>query len=264
MITILYVIIFFLGASVGSFLNVLIMRMINNESFVSGRSHCDHCQKVLRWYDMIPIVSYFWYRGYSRCCKKKLSIQYPIVESLVGSLLVWWLLMGALFFRLVASPLSTMQPLFWLVMAIILTGIFISDLFYGLIPSPFVWGGVVLTVVYRVILMVAGVYQGVDLFWSIIAAIGAAGFFWFLRYITKGKGMGEGDVTLAILVGLILGWPRVITGVMSSFILGATISLILIIFRKKTLRQTIPFGPFMILGIVLGLLCGEKILRILF
>lgn len=172
--------------------------------------------------------------------------------------------MGTLFFRLVASPLSTMQPLFWLVIAIILIGIFVTDLFYGLIPSPFVWVGVVLTIIYRVILMVAGAYQGVDLLLSIIAGMGAAGFFWLLRYITKGKGMGEGDVILAFFVGIILGWPRVVVGVMSSFILGALSALILMLFGKKKFGQTIPFGPFMIMGVVVGLLWGEQILRLLF
>lgn len=264
MISGMYIFVFVVGTAIGSFLNVLIMRMIKGENFVTGRSRCDHCKKTLSWYDMIPIVSYCWYKGYSRCCKVRLSLQYPIVESLVGILFVWWLLVGTLFFRLVASPLSTMQPLFWLVIAIILIGIFVTDLFYGLIPSPFVWGGVVLTIIYRVILMMAGVYQGLDLFLSIIVGIGASGFFWLLRYITKGKGMGEGDVILAVFVGILLGWPRVVVGVMSSFILGAVIALILMFFGKKKFGQTIPFGPFMIMGVVVGLLWGEQILTMLF
>lgn len=253
-----------IGASVGSFLNVLIMRMIEGEDFIKGRSHCDHCRKTLTWYEMIPIVSFLWYRGRSRCCKKPLSYQYPIVEALIGVLFVWWILMGALFFRLVTSPLSTMQPVFWLVIAIILMGIFVTDLFYGLIPSPFVWGGVVLTGLYRIGLVMAGAYQGVDLFLSILSAIGASGFFWLLRSITKGKGMGEGDVILAVLVGFILGWPRVVVGVMSSFIIGAVVAIGLIMVGKKKFGQTVPFGPFMITGIIVGLLWGERVLSLLF
>lgn len=243
---------------------MLIMRMIVGEEFVKGRSHCDHCRKTLAWYEMIPIFSFLFLKGRSSCCKKKLSYQYPIVEVLIGILFVWWVVMGTLFFRLVMSPVSTMQPLFWLVVGVILTGILIADLFYGLIPSPFVWGGVLLTVLYRLSLIFAGVYRGVDLIWSMVSAVGAAGFFWFLRFITKGKGMGEGDVILAVLVGLILGWPRVFVGVMSSFILGALISVLLLVFGKKKFGQTIPFGPFMVLGVLVGLLWGEKILILLF
>ena len=258
-----YLLVFWVGASVGSFLNVLIMRTIQGRDWVRGRSVCDHCGKELHWYEMVPLLSYACYRGRSRCCGRPLSIQHPVVETLVGLLFVWWLTIGSLFFRLVAEPLSTLQPLFWLLLGLILISILVSDLFYGLIPSPFVGAGVVLVLLYRLILAFSGVYQWSDYLFSLGAAAGAWAFFWFLRYVTKEKGMGDGDVILAFLMGLVLGWPKIMIGVLASFVTGSIISLGLVLSGSRKLRSTVPFGPFMIIGIAVALLWGKQLLTLI-
>lgn len=258
-----YVLLFFLGAAVGSFLNVLISRSIEGKDWQRGRSKCDHCGKVLSWYDMIPVVSYIVYRGRSKCCGKRLSMQHPVVEIMVGTLFVWWLAVGTLFFQLVSQPLSLIQPLYWLIIGIILLTIFIADWSYGLIPTVFVSLGVVMTILYRLILIWLGPYQVIDLGLSLVSALGAAMFFASLRWVTRGRGMGDGDVILAFLLGLILSWPKVIPGILAGFVLGAGVSLLLIALRLKTLKSTIPFGPFMISGFVVTLLYGSKLLALL-
>lgn len=263
MVFILYLLVFLLGGAVGSFLNVLISRSVAGKDWVRGRSQCDHCAQPLSWYDMIPVLSYLVYRGRSRCCGKSLTPQHVIVETLMGSLFVWWLAMGSLFFRLVTEPLATVQPLFWLITGILLSGIFVADLFYGLIPSPFVAAGVVFTLLYRIGLGWAGVYQWRDLALSLAAAVLAWGFFYFLRAVTHEKGMGDGDVILAFLLGLLLGWPRVLVGVLASFVIGAAVSLILVIVGNKKMSSTVPFGPFMIIGTAVALIWGENILHLI-
>lgn len=258
-----YLLIFFLGAAVGSFLNVMISRSIKGEDWVRGRSRCDYCQKTLSWFDMIPLLSYIAYRGKSRCCHKKLSIQHPIVELLTGLLFVWWVTMGTVFFRLVMHPLSTLQPIYWLLMGIILIGIFVMDMFYGLIPTTFVYMGVVMTIVYRIILGFSHVYQWTDLVMSLLAAFMTWLFFYFLRYITKGRGMGEGDVILAIFMGLVLSFPKIYAGLLISFVTGAIVSTLLLAIKVKKMRSTIPFGPFMVIGMILALVIGDRIIALI-
>lgn len=106
---------FFLGTIVGSFVNVVIHRSIEGEQWIKGRSKCDHCGKVLPWYDMFPLLSYFVLQGKSRCCHKPLSISHPVVEFLTGILFVWWYWGGTFFFQLAQAPFSVVQPFFWLI-----------------------------------------------------------------------------------------------------------------------------------------------------
>lgn len=246
--------IFMLGTAVGSFLNVLISRTATGEAWVKGRSRCDHCQRVLSWYELVPIVSYIVLRGRTKCCGKKLSYQHPLVESLVGLLFLWWAALSSGFFLLVTEPGRTVQPLFWLVTGVILFAIAIADLYYGVIPLPFLLTGIGIAVLYRIVLITSGTYQAIDLWRSILSALGLAGFYLFLRIITRGKGMGEGDVWLALYLGLILAWPRVYQATMIAFIMGAVVGVGLIVLKLKTRKDTVPFGPFMILGALVSLL----------
>lgn len=248
-----YLLIFFLGAAVGSFLNVLVSRTVEGEAWVSGRSRCDHCRKELLWYEMVPLLSYLVMRGRSSCCGKRLSYQHPLVEGLVGLLFVWWVALSSAFFLLVTEPGRTVQPLFWLVTGVILVAIAIADLYYGVIPLPFVLLGAGLAVVYRVILIFGGAYQLPDLGKSLLSAISLSGFYGLLRVVTRGRGMGEGDVWLALYLGLLLSWPRVWIGTMAAFITGAIVGVGLIVFKIKSRKETIPFGPFMVLGALIGL-----------
>ncbi|PIW08178.1 hypothetical protein COW38_01220 [Candidatus Collierbacteria bacterium CG17_big_fil_post_rev_8_21_14_2_50_45_7] len=256
-----FILTFFLGASVGSFVNVLIDRTMRNEDWVRGRSHCDHCKKTLAWYDMVPIVSYFIYLGKSRCCGRPLSFRYPIVEIIVGLLFTWWLGVGFVFFQLVKAPLIVIQPLFWLLIGIILTILAMADLFYGVVIMPIVWVGMGLTMIYRLVLLYYGVFQGIDLVNSLILATVFFGFFWSLWKVTKGRGMAEGDMYVAGLMGLLLGWPSGVVAMMGSFVLGAIVGVFLIVTRLRTRKQTVPFVPFMVASILIALLWGEQIIR---
>ncbi len=258
-----FILTFFLGAAVGSFINVLIDRSIEGEDWVRGRSHCDHCKKELTWYDLIPILSFVIYRGRSRCCKTKLSYRYPLVEIIVGLLFGWWLMVGFWFFRLVVAPLSIVQPLFWLMTGIVLLILALADLFYGVVMMPIVWIGSATVIIYRVILWSYGAYQMSDLLISILVAALFYGFFWFLYKVTNGRGMADGDMYVALYMGLLLGWPRGILALGLSFILGAFVGVILISTGMRKRKDTLPFVPFMVTAIMISLLYGEQIIRFL-
>lgn len=254
---------FVLGSVVGSFVNLLIDRTILGEDWVRGRSHCDHCRKTLAWYDMVPILSFLVYRGRSRCCHAPLSYRYLIIESLVGLLFVWWLAVGFWFFRLVSAPLSMLQPGFWLVSGILLLILAMADLMYGVVLLPIVWVGSILTLAYRFILLYFGAYQLRDLQNTLLFGAGSFLFFWLLWKLTRGRGMAEGDMYGALYMGLLLGYPKGLIGMMGSFVLGAMVGVVLIVTKLRSRKDTLPFVPFMVASCVISLVWGEQIIRFL-
>ncbi|MFH1244699.1 MAG: prepilin peptidase [bacterium] len=254
---------FFLGAAVGSFINVLIDRTVHGEDWVRGRSHCDYCKKKLAWYDMIPIMSYLLYRGKSRCCRVKLSYRYPIVETMVGLLFGWWLMVGFWFFQLASAPLVVIQPAFWLLTGITIIILILTDLFYGVVLLPIVWLGVSMTLIYRLVLWHFEAYRTVDLMTSLIVALIAFGLFWSLYKLTKGRGMADGDMYVAAYVGLLTGWPRGALALGLSFVLGAIVGVSLMVFRLRSRNDTLPFVPFMMVAMLIVLVWGERLIGFL-
>jgi leader peptidase (prepilin peptidase) / N-methyltransferase len=248
-----------LGAAIGSFLNVLISRTVAGRDWVRSRSTCDHCGKPLAWYDLIPIFSYIAYRGRSRCCQKQLSWQHPIVEALMGSLLVWWYVVGMAFFQLVNSPLRSFQAGYWLLIGIVLVVIVISDWRYRLVPVVPVLLAIIISFLYRSAVFVWGPMNLVDYATYLLVALLAWAFFAILHYGTGGRGMGMGDVYIAPLYGLLLGWPRGMVALVLSFWIGAVVGIIAILIFGRTRKSTLPFAPFMVLGMVIALLYGQEI-----
>lgn len=250
---------FLLGLAVGSFLNVLIYRTAKGESWVTGRSRCDHCQQKIAWYDNIPLLSFLWLRGKSRCCGRNIPRSYPLVEFMTGSLFVWWYLAGSLFFKLTISPLPTLQPLFWLLVGILLLVIFVTDLLYMIIPDSAVISLLVLTLAYRFYLTITGVMQLHDLiwtFWGMLIGLGVIGGLWL---VTQGKGMGLGDVKYTAPMAWLLGWPKILVGLFLAFMSGGIVASLLLLLGKKKFGQKVPFGPFLVVGTVLSLLVGDAI-----
>ncbi len=226
---------------------------------MEGRSRCPKCKKQIRALDNIPLFSYLLLHGRCRYCKKTISKSYPVVEFLTGILFVWWYLGGTLFFRLAQSPFDLIQPTFWLVVGLLLLAIFFADLTYGLIPDILVFILVGMSFLYRLILTTNGLMQPQDFWLSVISGFGASLFFLLLIFITRGKGMGMGDAKLSFALGLVLGWPRIFIGLFTSFISGAIIASILVLFGKRKFGQTVPFGPFLVLGTIVALAWGEKL-----
>lgn len=251
---------FILGAAVGSFLNVVISRSLNNEQWVKGRSHCDHCDKPLAWFDLFPLLSYLMLGGKSRCCKTALSISHPVVEFLTGTMFVWWFWGSSIFFQLTKAPFQFIQPAFWLMVGILLLIIFFIDLRSMIIPDWAVGSLFVLTLLYRLSLTLTGVMVRTDLISTVVASLVVGLFFFCLWYFTKGKGMGFGDVKFVILMTLLLGWPQILVGLFLSFNIGAVVGVFLLLTKKKGLKQQIPFGPFLVISTLATLVLGDQIL----
>jgi len=216
------------GLAVGSFLNVLIDRLPQGKNVITGRSQCDYCGKTLRWFELVPLLSFFIQRGRCRRCHNKLSWQYPIVE-----------LVTAVAFAYGANPLVFSSLLV----------IFVADLKYQIIPDSMVVMGVI------------GVI-GVIGEKNVASGFGAAAFFLLLWLVTRGKGMGLGDVKLAFLMGLLLGFPNIIIASYLAFLTGAASGVILILLGKKKLKEKIAFGPFLVAGTVIALIWGEQLLTV--
>jgi len=280
---------FVLGLAVGSFLNVLIDRIPQGQSPFKGRSYCDKCKKTLKWYDMIPVLSFLILKGKCRYCRTHISFYYPLVEFITGVMfvIVFAYVYGlrstdyGLSFSILNSPFGLAQGgqfstfLYYLFILPSFIVIFFTDLKYGIIPDKIVYPSVVIFTIYHLSILPSaslragnfpfGLAQGgqFSIFNYLLSGIGAFIFFLVLFLITKGKGMGFGDVKLAFLLGLFLGFPKILAALYLAFLTGALIGSILIIWRKKKLKGgTIPFGPFLIIGTVLSLFFGEKILRL--
>lgn len=210
----MFYLIIILGFLIGSFISAVTYRIPRNLGFIKGRSFCDSCKKELTWYDNIPLFSYLFYLGKSRCCGKKISIRYPLIELASA--------IGIIF----------LSPINYLLFVLCLC-IFIIDLEYQIIPDELSW-----------LILLFGLinFSFVNIF---------AGFFFSLLLltlylITKGRGMGLGDVKLAIALGIWLGLERGIIWLMYSFIIGGIVAGILLLLKRAKLKTKIAFGPFLI------------------
>ena len=252
-------ILFVFGTIIGSFLSVVILRSISGENWAKGRSRCDSCRKTIFWYDNIPLLSFLILKGKCRHCKKQILPLHPMVEVLTGVLFMWWYWGGFLFFKLTQAPFSILQPIFWLIVGLILIYIFIIDLNYMIIPDGAVIALTGLAIIYRLSLSISGIMQIHDLYTTLLAALLSFGFFFALWYFTKGKGMGFGDVKLSIPLALLLGSQKTIVGMFFAFVIGAVVGLILVAFGKSKMKTAIPFGPFLIIGTAISLIWGDFI-----
>lgn len=240
---------FILGLFFGSFILVVADRSGRNVSFITGRSICESCKHALSWYELIPLFSFLLQAGRCRHCKAKLSWWYPMSEFVTGLVL-------ALVFVFTISfglPLVILYEL----ISLCLLAICFADMKYEIIPFSVVIVAIIATAVLLSLSAFSNYPQ------HILSAGGAGFFFLTIFLVTKGRGMGFGDVMYSIFMGLLLGFPGILLGLYLSFIVGALLSLVLIVLKKKKLRGgTIPFGPFLVLGTFIMMIWGQAIIRL--
>src|SRR3989344_282688 len=251
------VFVFAIGLCIGSFLNCVIYRLEKGESFVKGRSYCPHCKHSLMWLDLVPVFSFLFLRGKCRYCKGKISAQYPIIEIVTG-----------LAFLLIANfqlPITNVGGLvnliFLLYMSSSLIVIFVYDVKFYLIPDKVLFPTVGIAFVFR---LVASFFIGnwvLGLGNYVLAALISSGFFLAIYLISRGAWMGFGDVKLAVLMGLVLGFPNILAALFLAFFFGAIIGIGAIFLQKKGLKSEIPFGPFLIVGTFMAMFFGGQIIN---
>lgn len=241
------VLFFILGAIFGSFGNVLILRIPKGESVVSPRSRCNSCQALIRWYDNIPIFSWFILRGKCRTCGSKFSIRYPIVELISG------LLFAGVFLRFGWSwTFLEMLPFLFALLVVS-----VIDIDHFLLPDVFTLSGIVIGLV--------GAFLNPErLFMD--AALGVlfgGGFLWTLAYfyylLRKEDGMGGGDIKLLAWMGAVLGWKAIPFIIVVASVTGSIVGIIVAVRSKKGMKAMIPFGPYLALGAVLFVFAGQSL-----
>ena len=238
------------GLIIGSFLNVVILRFDDLKTIFFTRSHCPKCKKEIPWYDLFPFFSYIALRGKCRACKDDISVQYPLVE--VGTALVFILLFWRFGFSWEFAVLLIISS----ILMIVLT----YDMLHYLVADILVWICLGLWAVYLLVdylFLHASIHV---LLGSLYGGLALGGFLGLLVLISKEKWMGAGDIKLGFLLGAISFWPLVLLSAFSAFTLGSIISLILIFARRKTMKDTIPFAPFLILGAYITLFWGPQII----
>jgi len=251
-----------LGLVVGSFLNVCIDRLPQNKSIAYPPSHCEACQHKLAVKDLIPVFSYLRLRGRCRYCQASIPRKLMWVELATAVIFAF------LYWRCVILKPEIGEPelgiaafgvlAFYACLFII---IFVIDLEHGLILNKVVYPGMVAA-------LLLALYpwpwfsESIGMRVAYAALGGAAGFavFLLIALVSRG-GMGWGDVKLAALMGLAIGFPLVFVAIIMAAILGGIVAVALMIAKKRTRRQTIPFGPFLALAAMVTLLWGSNILR---
>jgi leader peptidase (prepilin peptidase)/N-methyltransferase len=242
-----------IGLVMGSFLGVLIDRLPQDES-IGGRSHCDYCGKPLRPLDLIPVCSYFMLGGKTSCCKKPLSLFYPLIELTTAAAYLF------VYFWLVFSGVVPSMILLAFYCAIVsaLIVILFADMKYHIIPDE-------MNIVLIFVALLMHIYmssQISELLGFFGAGLAVGGSMLALFLITKGKGLGFGDVKFAFIMGFLLGLEGGFIALYISFILGGVISTILLLSKKSKMKTKIAFGPFLIIGTVSMIFFGEKIISI--
>ena len=241
------VILFILGLFIGSFLGVLVDRIPRKENVIKGHSHCENCKKELSWYDLLPVFSYVFLKGKCRYCKTKLPLFYPVIEITTGILLS---LVYFFFYTQNAIVLS-----YYLIIVSVFIVIFFTDLKYGIIPNKVIFPAIIVSFVFLF-------FQRSLLLNHVLSGLLSFAFFIVISYsffmITKRESMGGGDIKLSFFLGLFLGFPNIIVSLYLAFLTGALVSIILILWKKKSFQKdTLPFGSFMALGALVSLFLGN-------
>jgi leader peptidase (prepilin peptidase)/N-methyltransferase len=250
------------GTMIGSFLNVVVYRMPLGRSVVSPPSACPHCDTPLRALDNVPLVSWLALRGRCRTCASPISARYPLVE--LGTALLFALIAWAFLPPVLAgggAP-AVLELVAFLYLGAVSVALALIDADTMTLPNRII---VPSYAVGAVLLGLAGVLAQ-D--WQALlgAGIGAIGLFGLYLGLALAKpgGMGFGDVKLAALLGLYLGFiglPQLAVGVLAAFLLGGAVGVALVVSRRATRRTAIPFGPWMIAGAWVGILAGGPIVE---
>jgi leader peptidase (prepilin peptidase) / N-methyltransferase len=237
-----YLVSLLVGLVIGSFLNVVIWRVPRHESLVRPGSHCPACGAAIRWHDNIPVASWLLLRGRCRDCGSHISVRYPLVEAITGVAFVLAFTRFGVAWELLVA---------WFFIAAMVAVAFI-DYDHMIIPTRIVLPGTVIG-------LVASIALHPQQWWVYLAgSLGAGAFMFALAMIWSG-GMGPGDIRMALFMGAVLG-KYVILALFFAFVLGGLVGGYLILSKRRSRKDKIPFGPYLALGSVLAVLAGQTLL----
>ena len=252
-----YIGIFLLGAIFGSFSNVCIYRLPNNKTISKGRSYCNSCNKEIRWFDNIPLISYIILRGKCRSCNAKISFQYVLVEFLSG---ISFVFIYYVFGLSITSVLLAILSIFFII-------IFFIDLKHYIIPNELTFP-----------LMVIGFLKSFDpnlnqaifpnYINSLIGGLVGYSIIWLIIFIYKKirnrEGMGLGDAKLLAVVGFWFGWLSIPFTIFISSLVALILVVPSILNKSRKMTSQIPFGPYIIIGCIIYISFANQIRNLLF
>ena len=233
----------------GSFFNVILLRLDRKGGILTGRSECPKCSAQLKWYDLIPVFSYLYLRGNCRYCKAEISIIYPLVELTTGLSIV------ALFWinGLTINP-DIIYQLF--IISLFLFLIFF-DALYLILPDKIIFPAIVIAFLFDVI------FRKPELFNLILSGFLFGLAFGIIYVVSRGLWMGFGDVKLVFAIGLILGYPLGLFAIISATWVAALWGIVLVLLKKANLKTALPFGSFLsattIIFVIFKDIISEKI-----
>lgn len=237
---IIAIFVFVFGVIIGSSLNALIFRLKNNKNFFSGRSMCVHCEKQLSWQELIPLFSFLIQNGTCKKCKKSIPKSYFFVEFFTGILFMHSLFVFSELHQIIFS---------WIVITLSVL-IFVYDLKYMLIEDR-------VSIPFMGVILVFLAFHPEYAIQHILTGLGVALFFIIQILVTKGKGVGGGDIRLGFIMGLLLGWPMALYALMTSYMIALIWILPLLLVKKVSMKSRIPLGPFLIIGMLLFFFHGK-------
>lgn len=238
----LKVIVIIYGVLIGSFLNVVIYRVPRHESIVVNRSHCMNCGKQIKWYDLVPLVSFLILRGKCRYCKTKLSLQYPLVEFANGLgyaiiVIVNGVNSTSILFCLCTSALLALSVIDWRTYEI-------PDAFNAFIG----------------ILGIIRLLTDLQHWYTyVIGFVSVSGFLYIIYIVSKERAMGGGDVKLMAAAGLLIGWKYSILSLVLGCMFGSVIHSLYMKLKDKD--HMLALGPYLSMGIYLSMLYGDEIIE---
>lgn len=264
------IIIAIFGAAIGSFLSVVIFRVRNNKKgILFGRSICPYCKKPLKWRHLIPIFSFLFLRGKCAYCGKRIGKHYFMLELLTALVFVLTFLSWNFLIPIASSidPSLISYSIDWKIFEIfafyiletgLLMTIFFYDLLYKEIPDRFSLPAIALGIL-------AAFLFGAPTLPSIVS-IGTglliiAVFFGGQILLSKGAWLGGGDLRIGALMAVLLGWESMVLALIIGYVLGALVSIVLLLSKKADRKTAIPFGPFLITGLLVALFLGEQIIN---
>jgi prepilin signal peptidase PulO-like enzyme (type II secretory pathway) len=230
------------------------------ESLTLERSKCPHCKEQINWYDNIPLISFVLLKFRCRNCKEKISWQYPIVELFTALVFA---LVGYFFFDINDAG-SWAAAIYYLGVVSFLITIATYDFLFMEIPGLVLWPAIGWTIAFNLFFDFTALVPAADVlriatYSGVLAAFTFFLVFFMMVAVSKEKWMGMGDAYLVILLGLLLGWPKILLALILAFSIGAIAGIFLILTKKKKLDSQIPFGPFLILGTLISLFFYESI-----
>ena len=251
------VLVFMFGACLGSFANVLILRL-PEEQRIGGRSHCMHCKHQLAALDLVPIFSYLFLRGRCRYCGHKISPRYAIIETISGLLVL-----GAFFRFIPIDPVQLAKFIRAVFILMVLVVVFTVDLEHYLILDAIVFPSAIIVLFLDFVVDFAthaSLFNSLT-FNGLISVLVLLAFFGAIYFLSGGRWLGFGDVKFSLFLGLATPHPYIGVNIFLSFLIGSYVGLMLLLFGGKNMKSQIPFGTFLAASTAITLFFGPQLVN---